>query len=50
MCSSWRDDEDKLTFILLDPARPPAPEEAAAPPGSRAGAMAGDSALCRAKE
>lgn len=42
MQRAWRDDGDKLTFVLLDPSRAPAPEQASWPPGGRAGAMAGD--------
>ena len=42
MQRAWADDGDKLTFILLDPSRPPAPEQADWPPGGRVGAMAGD--------
>ncbi|KIY98693.1 N-acetyltransferase 9-like protein [Monoraphidium neglectum] len=42
MQAAWAHDPDKLTYILLDPARPPAPEQETWPPGGRAGAMAGD--------
>jgi hypothetical protein len=45
MCDRWAADADKLTFILLDLARPAAPEQASWPPGGRVGAMAGDGAL-----
>lgn len=42
MCGAWRDDADKVTFILLDRGAPPAPEQAGWPLGGRTGAMAGD--------
>ncbi|GBF93906.1 N-acetyltransferase [Raphidocelis subcapitata] len=42
MCDAWRDDADKITFILLDRGAPAAEEQAGWPPGGRAGAMAGD--------